>query len=229
MTADSSSLPHRPGPFDPFLRPRLNMVRDQLRPRRISDPRVLDAMAAVPRELFMPPALRELAYSDQAVAIGEGQTISQPFIVAYMTEQLAIEPHHRVLEVGTGSGYQAAVLAKLAGHVFSIERIDLLQRRAEKTLADLHISHIKLGLGDGSMGWTEHAPYDRIIVTAGAPTVPPELIAQLAAGGRLIIPVGNGNDQRLIAVCRLDDRTVETPLLECRFVRLVGAAGWSGN
>lgn len=225
MTADSFNL-HHTEPFDPYLGPRLAMVRDHLRPRGISDPRVLEAMGSIPRELFLPPALRELAYSDQAVSIGEGQTISQPFIVAYMTEHLGIAPHHRVLEVGTGSGYQAAILCRLAGHVYSMERIDLLRERAAETLAELHMHNITLGRGDGSMGWCEHAPYDRIMVTAGAPDIPRELVAQLAEGGRMIIPVGNKSDQRLIAVDRTDGRIVETPLLECRFVRLIGEAGW---
>lgn len=208
---------------------RMAMVRDQLLTRRIVDPRVLNAMSTVPREVFLPPALRELAYADQAVAIGEGQTISQPFIVAYMTEKLAIEPQHRVLEVGTGSGYQAAVLCVLAGHVYSIERIDLLRERAAETLAALGVTNITLGRGDGSMGWAEHAPYDRIIVTAGAPAVPTQLIAQLTDHGHLLIPVGSRSDQRLILVTKLPGRIVETPLIDCRFVRLIGESGWSAT
>jgi protein-L-isoaspartate(D-aspartate) O-methyltransferase len=223
---------HKPDghlPVEPeavFLRRRHAMVRDQLEPRRIRDPRVLEAMMTVPRERFMPPALRELAYEDQAVTIGEGQTISQPFIVAYMTEQLLIAPQHRVLEVGTGSGYQAAILCRLAAHVYSIERIDPLRERAAETLRELGYDNITLGRGDGSLGWAEHAPYDRIIVTAGAPAVPRELIGQLTDNGRMLIPVGNRSDQRLICVSKLQGRVVETPLLDCRFVRLIGEAGW---
>lgn len=215
--------------LDPYLVPRRNMVHDQLRARSIRDPRVLEAMMSIPRERFLPPALRDLAYADQAVAIGEGQTISQPYIVAYMTEHLAVAAPHRVLEVGTGSGYQAAVLSRLAAHVYSIERIDFLRERAAEVLTELHLTNITLGRGDGSMGWAAHAPYDRIMVTAGAPSVPPELIAQLAEGGRMVIPVGGAGDQRLIAVDRMPGRIVETPLLECRFVRLIGQAGWKEN
>lgn len=227
MSTASPSPADSPAADDPYLPARLAMVRDQLLQRRIVDPRVLNAMSTVPREKFLPPAQHDLAYADQAVAIGEGQTISQPFIVAYMSEKLAIEPQHRVLEVGTGSGYQAAILCKLAAHVFSIERIDLLRERAAETLAELGITNITPGRGDGTLGWAVHAPYDRIIVTAGAPAVPPQLITQLTDHGHLLIPVGSRSDQRLILVTKLPGRTVETPLIGCRFVRLIGESGWS--
>lgn len=226
MGGDADQFPQAGNRADPFLLPRREMVQSQLQSRGISDPRVLDAMMTVPRERFMPAELQQTAYSDRALPIGEGQTISQPFIVAYMTRQLALTPCHRVLEVGTGSGYQAAVLALLAAHVYSIERIDSLRERAQGMLAELRISNVTLGRGDGSIGWAEHAPYDRIIVTAGAPSVPDALVAQLAEGGRLVIPVGNAGDQRLISIDRLNGRVVETPLIECRFVRLIGKAGW---
>lgn len=203
------------------------MVETQLSARGIRDRRVLDAMAAVPRERFVPPEYAALAYTDQALPIEESQTISQPYIVALMTEALALLPQHRVLEIGTGSGYQAAVLAELVGELHTVERLASLSDRATRRLAELGVTNVRFHVGDGSLGWPSHAPYDRIIVTAGAPAVPETLIDQLAGGGRLILPVGNAGEQRLTVLRKLPGRIVERPLIGCRFVKLVGSAGWA--
>lgn len=224
------------------------MIDEQIRARGVHEQAVLDAMRAIPREEFVPAEAAEAAYDDRALPIQAGQTISQPFIVAFMTAQLDVGRDCRVLEVGTGSGYQTAVLAVLAKHVYTIERIDELRRLAERRLADLGLSNVTIRTGDGSMGLAEFAPYDRIIVTAAAPEIPQgrspikpgvaggqspikpgfagSLTAQLAVGGRLIIPVGGETDQTIIRVDRLPDRFVETPLLACRFVKLIGQEGW---
>jgi protein-L-isoaspartate(D-aspartate) O-methyltransferase len=169
---------------------RMTMVDEQLRARGISDSRVLDAMARVPRHLFVPPSDRDEAYGDFPLPIGHGQTISQPYIVAFMTEALRLEPSHRVLEIGTGSGYQAAVLAELAGEVFTIEIIEALAESARKTLADAGYRNVTVRTGNGYLGWPEHAPYDRIMVTAAPDQVPPALVEQLKMDGLMAIPVG---------------------------------------
>jgi len=170
---------------------RKNMVRDQIRARGIRDAPVLEAMGKIPRHLFIPEQYRHLAYGDRPVPIGEGQTISQPFIVALMTSELAIGPGDRVLEIGTGSGYQAAVLAELAGEVYTIEIVEPLARRARETLVSMGYTNVWVKSGDGFFGWEEHAPFDAIIVTCAAPSIPGRLVEQLKEGGRMILPLGD--------------------------------------
>lgn len=203
------------------------MIEDQIRHRGVTDARVLDAMGSIPRELFVPPESRCMAYEDRAVPIGLGQTISQPFIVAYMTEQLRVTPMCRVLEVGTGTGYQTAVLSRLAQRVFSIERIAPLQLTAEAVLRELGIENVRFRVGDGTLGWPEHAPFDRILVTAGGPRIPPSLLEQLDDGGIMIAPLGSWQEQHIMRIEREGDRFTETQLLGCRFVRLLGEEGWA--
>ena len=203
------------------------MVAKQLARRGIRDSRVLEVMESLPREQFVPPGIRGAAYDDRALPIDHGQTISQPFIVAYMTEQMTPTSSHRVLEVGTGSGYQTAVLCRLCGHVYTIERIAPLQAAATARLAVIGCHNVTFAHGDGSVGLAEHAPYDRIIVTAAAPAVLSALLDQLVDGGILIAPVGGERTQTLTRVVRRGDTTSTTPLLTCRFVKLIGADGWS--
>jgi len=207
----------------------MKMVDTQLRSRGIRDARVLKAMEKIPRHLFIEEALRDQAYSDGPLPIGENQTISQPYIVALMTEALELKGHEKVLELGTGSGYQTAVLAELAGRVLSIERISFLAAKARKILDSLNYFNIALRVGDGTYGWREEAPFDGIIVTAGAPRVPDILIEQLAVGGRLVMPVGNRFTQDLLKVTRLSEKTGDTETEDlggCRFVSLIGEHGW---
>jgi protein-L-isoaspartate(D-aspartate) O-methyltransferase len=200
---------------------RAAMVRDQLRGRDIVNPRVLDAMARVPRHLFVPDAVRADAYGDFPLPIGDGQTISQPYIVGFMSQALEVEPHHRVLEIGTGSGYQAAILAELAKEVYTIEIVAALSDRARQTLAGLGYENVHLKTGNGYLGWPEHAPYDRVMVTAAPDAVPPALVAQLRIGGLMAIPVGT-LDQEL-RILRRTDRGLETlRTLPVRFVPMVG-------
>jgi protein-L-isoaspartate(D-aspartate) O-methyltransferase len=202
------------------------MVRQQLARRGIRDRRVLDAMLTVPRHIFVPPAGRAAAYEDRALDLGRGQTISQPFMVATMTEALAPRPHDRVLEIGTGSGYQTAVLAELAGAVYTIERDAELALDARALLEELGFGNIRYLVGDGTLGWASQAPFDSILVTAGAPTVPEHLLAQLAPGGRLVIPLGDRNVQELYLVTLEGaERRLEW-ITSCRFVPLVGEEGW---
>ena len=205
---------------------RREMVQTQLIGRGIRDPHVLEAMAALPREEFVPPGQRPAAYEDCALPVGPGQTISQPYIVAYMTEKLALAPGHRVLEVGGGTGYQAALLSMLGGDVVSVERDAQLVRAAQERLSLLNIKGVRFHCGDGSMGFFPSAPFDRIIVTAGAPHVPPTLVEQLVEGGRMIVPVGSASRQVVVCVIRHGHGTTEYPLLPCRFVKLVGEQGW---
>jgi protein-L-isoaspartate(D-aspartate) O-methyltransferase len=181
------------------------MVEAQLRPRGITDERVLAAMASLPRHAFLPMPVRDQAYEDHAVPIGFDVTMSQPFVVAWMTEALALEGDERVLEVGTGSGYQAALLGRLAREVYTIERVPVLARRARFTLKALGIDNVHVFVGDGSLGLPLHAPYDGILVTAAAPSVPNELLAQLGRGGRLVVPVGGAGIQSLRLVQRDED------------------------
>jgi protein-L-isoaspartate(D-aspartate) O-methyltransferase len=203
------------------------MVEDDLRRRGIEDPRVLDAMARIPRHRFVPPGERRHAYEDRALPLELGQTISQPFMVAFMTQALRLRPTDRVLEVGTGSGYQTAVLAQLAAEVFTVERIGDLQGAARATLEELGVRNVRYLVGDGTRGWPEHAPYDRILVTAGAPAVPVALEEQLARdGGVMVIPVGEPDLQELFAITRTGDDWEAESLLGCRFVPLVGDEGW---
>jgi protein-L-isoaspartate(D-aspartate) O-methyltransferase len=204
------------------------MVDEQLARRGIKDARVLEAMRRVPRDAFVPPESRPLAYADRALPIGGGQTISQPYMVAVMTEALELRPTDRVLEVGTGSGYQAAILGELAAEVTTIERRADLAELARATFASLHLANIEVVVGDGSRGWPEGAPFDAILVAAGSPRVPPSLMAQLADGGRLVIPVGSHEHQTLTIVRRLGERFDETAREGCVFVPLIGEEGWDG-
>ncbi len=202
----------------------------ELQRKGISDPRVLAAVALVPRERFVPPAYRDLAYHDEALPIGAGQTISQPFVVASMTAALGLEGHEKVLEIGTGSGYQAALLSLLAAEVFSVERLPALLAGAAEALASLPLQQPHLRLGDGFDGWPEAAPFDAIVVTAAPAEVPEALLRQLAPGGRLVVPVGReGGEQRLLRIERGPDGALRSrELMSVRFVPLVhGVAGFS--
>jgi protein-L-isoaspartate(D-aspartate) O-methyltransferase len=204
---------------------RTRMVETQLKPRGIRCPRVLDAFLKVPRHHFVPQKLQPDAYRDCPLPIGEGQTISQPYMVASMTEALAVEPGLRVLEIGTGSGYQAAILAELGAEVYSVERIPSLAEQARQRLEELGYQ-VHLRIGDGTLGWPEEAPFDRIIVTAGAPSLPPPLAEQLAVGGRLVIPIDEGFSQVLCVYRRDQDRLHEERREHCTFVPLIGEFGW---
>ena len=206
---------------------RNRMVDEQLIPRGIKDPRVLSAMRRVPRHIFVGEAALEHAYGDHAIAIGEGQTISQPYMVGVMTEALDLHGDETVLEVGTGSGYQAAVLAELVMHVYSIERIAELAVRARRLLDGLGYQNISIKVFNGTLGWKEESPFDRIIVTAGAPEVPAALVEQLAEGGRLIIPVGDRYSQMLTRVGKKAGEIIKTELFPCVFVPLIGEHGWA--
>ena len=204
------------------------MIREDLRGRGIKDEAVLRAMREVPREAFIAPELAAHAYDDRPLPIDEEQTISQPYIVAYMTEALELTPGDRVLEIGTGSGYAAAVLSRIVTTVYTVERLEKLAANARERLAELGYRNIVVHEGDGTLGWPEHAPYDAIVVTAGAPKLPEPLLEQLAIGGRLVIPIGPTSFlQMLVRVRRLgknDYRSEE--LCPVRFVPLIGAAGW---
>jgi len=203
------------------------MVDQQLRQRDIVDPRVLAAMAAVPRDAFVEPEQIVRAYEDSPLAIGHGQTISQPYIVAYMAQALELTGTEHVLDVGTGSGYAAAVLARLARHVVSIERIPDLAGLAEERLRRLGITNVEVHVGDGTLGWPAAAPYDAIAVAASAPAPPRSLLQQLAIGGRIVMPVGDDDGQHLVRLVREDAVTyVERDLGAVRFVPLVGVEGW---
>jgi len=206
---------------------RRRMVAEQINSRGIHDPRVLAAMEEVPRERFVPADIQAQAFADRALPIDCGQTISQPYIVACMTAYLDLQPHHRVLEIGTGSGYQTAILARLAGEVYTVERIETLLTLARKVLGLIGLNNVQYCLGDGSLGWPEFAPYDRIIVTAAAPRVPQALLDQLADAGRLVIPVGSEREQTLTLVKREQGRVIETPRIPVRFVKLIGDQAWS--
>jgi len=204
---------------------RQRMVASQLRARGIADERVLEVMARVPRHEFAPAPSRDQAYEDHPLLIREGQTISQPYIVALMLEALALSPPDRVLEVGTGSGYVTALLAELTAQVFSVERHSLLAESAREVLARLGYSNVKVILGDGTQGLAEYSPYDAIIVSAGAPEVPSALLAQLVQGGRMIMPVGTPDSQQLHLI-RMEDGQPRTTLRElCRFVPLIPGPG----
>jgi protein-L-isoaspartate(D-aspartate) O-methyltransferase len=205
---------------------RLAMVEEQLRRRGISDPRVLEAMGKVPRHLFVPGDYQDSAYDDRPLPIGEGQTISQPYMVAIMTQSLELKGRERVLEIGTGSGYQAAVLAELSREVYTMERIPGLTQKAQKVLREQIHMNIFFRTGDGSKGWPEEAPFDGIIVTAGAPEIPQTFKSQLADGGRLVIPTGTRYTQTLYKLTREGDQFIEEDITGCVFVPLVGDYGW---
>ena len=205
---------------------REKMVKAQLISRGIQDPRVLEVMRTIPRDRFIEEALVGEAYNDHPLPIGNKQTISQPYIVALMTEALALKGTEKVLEIGTGSGYQTAVLAALADKVYTVERIRTLMIKARNILADIGFRNILFKAFDGTLGWKEFAPYDAIIVTAGSPKVPQPLLDQLQDGGRLIIPTGNKVSQDLIKITKTKGRFVQEDLGGCRFVNLVGVHGW---
>lgn len=206
------------------------MVEDQLRRRGIRDDRVLAAMETVPRHEFIPEEERKFAYRDQPLPIGEGQTISQPYIVAAMIQHLQVEPENTVLEVGTGTGYQAAVLSQLARQVITVERHAVLARQAEQIFHMLAYQNIAVVVGDGTRGLPERAPFDRIVVAAAAPIVPEPLIQQLSDGGRMVIPVGTSEMQVLRLVRKSQGEIFTNSLEGCRFVPLIGEAGFqSGN
>lgn len=210
-----------------FASRRARMVETQLRRRGISDERVLAAMAEVPRELFVPAGRERQAYSDGALAIGEGQTISQPWIVAFMASALELRGDERVLEVGTGSGYGAAVLGRLAAEVWTVERIPALAERATGVLGDLGAANVRVVCGDGSAGLPDHAPFEGISVTASAPRPPAALLEQLSPGGRLICPLEEEVADRLTRFRRLDGAIEREPLVPCRFVPLLGSDGYA--
>ncbi len=205
---------------------RERMVKTQLIPRGISDQRVLDAMSKVPRDLFVEEALWGEAYNDHPLPIGQKQTISQPYIVALMTEALELSGSEKVLEIGTGSGYQTAILAELSDRVYTVERIRPLLLKARNLLAELGYTNILFKAFDGTLGWKEFEPYDAIIVTAGAPRIPKPFYEQLAEEGRLVIPVGNKFSQELIKITKKRGNFIRKNLGGCRFVDLVGVHGW---
>jgi len=205
---------------------RERMVETQIKARGIKDERVLKAMLKVPRHLFVDEALRDQAYGDFPLPIGEGQTISQPYIVALMTEALELKGNERVLEIGTGSGYQTAILAELVLWVYTIERFPTLLERAKKVLKELGYKNISFKLDDGTLGWKEAAPFDAIIVTAASPDIPPPLVEQLAEGGRMVIPIGDEFSQTLIKGVKKGGKLHTKALEPVRFVKLVGAYGF---
>ena len=209
-----------------FERQREDMVRRQIEARGITDSRVLAAFRRVPRHLFDSEALRDRAYGDFPLPIGERQTISQPAIVAEMTQALALDKDDRVLEIGTGSGYQAAILAEIAYRVYTVERINSLFVNARRLFDRLHYHNIVMRYSDGTVGWAAESPFDAIMVTAGAPEIPPTLVNQLAEGGRMVLPVGNQYAQDLMVVTKGKGGIQTTNLGGCRFVKLVGEYGW---
>ena len=209
-----------------FAKAREWMVEEQLIPRGIHDPKTLAAMRKVPRHLFVEEALKNQAYGDFPLPIGRGQTISQPYIVALMTQALDLKGHESVLEIGTGSGYQAAILAQICAKVYTIERIDSLLVQARKVFDSLHYLNILTKLDDGTNGWPEYAPYNAIIVTAGGPRVPEPLLDQLAGPGILVIPVGDRGVQDLRMVSKKNGQIMEKTIEYVRFVSLIGDHGW---
>lgn len=215
--------------MDRYRKQRVRMVEGQIKSRGINDPRVLAAMGTVPRHLFVDEGLINQAYSDNPLPIGEHQTISQPYIVALMTQSLELQGKERVLEIGTGSGYQTVILAQLADRVFSIERIAALATRARKLLDQLNYYNVAIRVGDGSYGWKDESPFDAIITTAAAPGVPRYLLEQLVVGGRLVIPVGGRDVQTLYKLTRLSEDVNDIKkedLGGVRFVSLIGESGW---
>jgi protein-L-isoaspartate(D-aspartate) O-methyltransferase len=209
-----------------FAKARARMVDEQLIPRGIHDLKTLEAMRKVPRHLFVEDAMKDQAYGDFPLPIGRGQTISQPYIVALMTQALGLKGHESVLEIGTGSGYQAAILSQVCAKVYTVERIDSLLVQARKIFDSLHYLNILTKLDDGTNGWLEYAPYDAIIVTAGGPKVPEPLLKQLADPGILVIPVGDRGVQDLRRVIKKDGKIIEKTIEYVRFVSLIGDHGW---
>ena len=205
------------------------MVQQQIAARGITDVNVLAAFRKVPRHLFVSEALRDQAYGDYPLPIGEQQTISQPYIVAEMTQALELKKDDRVLEIGTGSGYQAAILAEIVYRVYTIERIRTLYVQTRKLLDKLQYHSIVMRCSDGTSGWQDEGPFDAIIVTAGAPDVPEKMLDQLAEGGRMVVPVGNQHSQELIKLTKDESGIQRSNLGGCRFVKLIGAHGWKEN
>ncbi|HXE55963.1 MAG TPA: protein-L-isoaspartate(D-aspartate) O-methyltransferase [Tepidisphaeraceae bacterium] len=204
------------------------MIQQQVIERGIRDERLIAALRAVPREKFFRDDARHEAFAGRAAPIGHGQTISEPYIVALMTHRLQVKPEHKILELGTGSGYQTAVLAKLAGHVYSIERVKALLDQAFERLMELGIRNVHLRYGDGTLGWHEEAPFDRILIAAGAPDVPRELLlGQLKNGGIAILPAGTEREQTLLEVQRHGDELKTEEICPCVFVKLIGKEGWA--
>ncbi|MGD0843037.1 MAG: protein-L-isoaspartate(D-aspartate) O-methyltransferase [Geobacteraceae bacterium] len=213
-----------------FENARKRMIESQIVARGINDSRLIDAMMKIPRHIFVEEAMAAQAYSDSALPIGEKQTISQPYMVALMTEMLHLTGTEKVLEIGTGSGYQTAILARLAARVYTIERIRTLALKARKALDSLGLLNINLRIEDGTCGWEAEAPFDAIVVTAGAPDVPRHLIDQLDIGGRVVIPIGNQSEQLLVRFTKGADGSVtREESVTCRFVKLIGQFGWNGN
>ncbi len=205
------------------------MVEEQIASRGIKDAKLIAAMKKIPRHLFVEEALQSQAYSDHPLPIGEKQTISQPYMVALMTEALLLTGKEKVLEIGTGSGYQTAILAELSEKVFSIERIRPLAIRARKLLYELGYFNVEIKIFDGTFGWMDESPFDAIIVTAGSPDIPQPLIDQLATGGRLVIPVGDAFVQDLFRVIKTEEGVKKEDLGGCRFVKLIGKYGWEAE
>jgi protein-L-isoaspartate(D-aspartate) O-methyltransferase len=215
---------------DPYALKRRRMVEELVVARGVREPRVVEALLRVPRHLFVDEALGAKAYGDHSLPIGFGQTISQPYTVARMSELLEIAPGHRVLEVGTGSGYQTAVLALLARHVYTVERLRPLGEAARRNLRRAGILNVSLKLADGSIGWEDRGPFERILVTAGGPEVPRALVDQLQPGGVLVMPIGGEERQRLVVVRRGEDGSIRTDDGgRCAFVKLVGKQGWRSS
>lgn len=213
--------------FDALAAERRSMVETQIRKRGVSSPRVLEAMAAVPRHEFVPAKFRNYAYADKPLPIGEGQTISQPYMVAAMTEALALTGSERVLEIGTGSGYQAAVLSLLVSQVITVESHTSLALAAQERLTNLGYANVHVHNGDGSAGFPEAAPFDAILVTAGAPEIPQAFASQLREGGRLVIPVGGRDNQELVRARKENGVLKSRVLFDCKFVLLLGRYGWN--
>ena len=212
-----------------FPKARLKMVEEQITSRGTKDARLIAAMKKIPRHLFVEEALQSQAYTDHPLPIGEKQTISQPYMVALMTEALLLTGKEKVLEIGTGSGYQTAILAELSEKVFSVERIRSLAIRARKLLYELGYFNVEIKIFDGTFGWTEESPFDAIVVTAGSPDIPQPLIDQLAIGGRLVIPVGDAFVQDLFRVTKTKEGVRKEDLGGCRFVKLIGKYGWEAD
>jgi protein-L-isoaspartate(D-aspartate) O-methyltransferase len=204
------------------------MIRQQIIDRGIDNPRVIEALRSVPRERFFLAESKESAFADRAAPIGHGQNISQPYMVALMTSRLDLLPTHKVLELGTGSGYQTALLARLAGEVYTIERIKPLLDEAWDKLMSLEIRNVHFRFGDGTTGWPEAAPFDRILITAGAPKIPERLLkTQLSDGGVAVLPIGDVEEQMLVEIRRDGDRLNRVDICPCRFVKLIGQEGWT--
>jgi len=212
-----------------FPKARLKMVEEQIASRGIKDDKLIAAMKKIPRHLFLEEALQNQAYSDHPLPIGEKQTISQPYMVALMTEALLLTGKEKVLEIGTGSGYQTAILAELSEKVFSVERIRSLAIRARKLLYELSYFNVEIKIFDGTFGWIEESPFDAIMVTAGSPDIPQPLIDQLSIGGRLVIPVGDALVQDLFRVTKTGEGVKKEDLGGCRFVKLIGKYGWEAE